>query len=134
MAFLLDTNACIRYLRDPVSPIRTHLAAVPVGDVYLCSVVLAELHRDAERSADPVANRAVVDTFAAVYRSLPFDDAAAPIHARVRVHLERAGRIIGPYDLLIAAIALAHGLTLVTHNTGEFSRVPALALVDWEIP
>lgn len=42
--------------------------------------------------------------------------------------------MIGPYDLLIAAIALANNLTLVTHNTNEFSRVPGLVIEDWEIP
>jgi tRNA(fMet)-specific endonuclease VapC len=47
---------------------------------------------------------------------------------------ERAGQLIGPYDLMIAAIALTHSLTLVTHNTKEFSRVPGLKLEDWEIP
>ena len=65
---------------------------------------------------------------------LPFDKAAANVHAQIRVHLERLGQVIGPYDLLIAAIALANNLTLVTHNTNEFSRVPGLVIEDWEIP
>ncbi len=134
MPFLLDTNAWVRYIRDPNSPVRSRLAAVPPTEVRLCSVVLSELYRGALRSADPAGNRAVIDALAAPYRSLPFDDAAADAHARVRVHLERLGTIIGPFDLLIAAIALAHGATLVTHNTGEFSRVPGLVLEDWEIP
>ena len=46
--------------------------------------------------------------------------------------LEREGRPIGPNDLLIAATALTHSLTLVTHNTSEFSRVPGLKVEDWE--
>ena len=50
----------------------------------------------------------------------------------VRATLEQAGTPVGPNDLLIAAIALANGLTLVTHNTAEFSLVPGLALEDWE--
>jgi tRNA(fMet)-specific endonuclease VapC len=41
---------------------------------------------------------------------------------------------IGRNDLLIAAIALARGLTVVTHNTSEFGRVPGLAIEDWQIP
>ena len=65
--------------------------------------------------------------------SLPFDDAAASVYAIIRAHLESAGTPIGPYDLQIAAIALANGLTLVTHNTREFSRVPGLLLEDWEV-
>jgi tRNA(fMet)-specific endonuclease VapC len=97
-------------------------------------VVLAELYRGALRSSNPAATRAVVDTFAAPYVILPFDQAAADVHSRIRVHLERLGQLIGPYDHMIAAIALAHGCTLVTHNTKEFSRVPGLTLEDWEKP
>jgi tRNA(fMet)-specific endonuclease VapC len=44
------------------------------------------------------------------------------------------GQLIGPYDTMIAAIALANNLTLVTHNTSEFSRIANLVLEDWEIP
>jgi tRNA(fMet)-specific endonuclease VapC len=132
--YLLDTNACIRYFRDPNSRVRAELAARSPADIRFCSVVLAELYRGALRSSNPATSRATVDAFIAPYVSLPFDDVAAEIHARIRVHLERQGNLIGPYDLLIAAIALAHTVTLVTHNTNEFSRVPGLALEDWEIP
>jgi tRNA(fMet)-specific endonuclease VapC len=65
---------------------------------------------------------------------LSFDDAAADVYAGIRHHLESQGTPIGPYDLQIAAIALADGCTLVTHNTTEFSRVPRLVLEDWEVP
>ena len=56
-----------------------------------------------------------------------------PLLSAIRRALERTGSIIGPHDLQIAAIALYHGLTLVTHNTREFSRLPELPLDDWEI-
>jgi tRNA(fMet)-specific endonuclease VapC len=75
-----------------------------------------------------------VDQFAAPFTSLPFDDAAADVCARIRHHLEKQGISIGPYDVQIAAIALAQGCTLVSHNVAEFSRVPGLLLVDWEAP
>ena len=64
--------------------------------------------------------------------SLPFDDRTAVEYGRLRDHLGRLGLLIGPNDLLIAAIALANGLTLVTHNTKEFGRVPGLPLEDWQ--
>jgi tRNA(fMet)-specific endonuclease VapC len=86
------------------------------------------------RSTNPAANRAKVDGFVSPYLSLPFDDAAASVHAQIRHHLETTGTPIGPYDLQIAAIALVHGSTLVTHNTKEFSRVPGLLFEDWEVP
>jgi tRNA(fMet)-specific endonuclease VapC len=68
------------------------------------------------------------------YISLPFDDPAAEEYARVRAHLANQGTPIGPNDLIIAATALANQLTLVTHNTAEFSRVPGLTLEDWQVP
>ena len=62
------------------------------------------------------------------------DDRAAEEYGKVRAHLAALGTPIGPNDLLIAAIALANQMTLVTHNTTEFSRVPGLSLEDWELP
>jgi tRNA(fMet)-specific endonuclease VapC len=62
---------------------------------------------------------------------LPFDEAQAKCAATVRATLERQGKPIGPQDVLIAATALANQGVLVTHNTGEFSRVAGLDLEDW---
>jgi tRNA(fMet)-specific endonuclease VapC len=64
--------------------------------------------------------------------SLPFDDLAAEAYGRIRARLEQAGQLIGPNDLLIAAIAVAHQVTLVTHNTREFQCVEGLQIDDWE--
>jgi tRNA(fMet)-specific endonuclease VapC len=73
-----------------------------------------------------------VRTFCAPYVSLSFDDRAADEYSIIRTHLTSLGQLIGHNDLLIAAIALANGLTLVTHNTAEFRRVPGLLLEDWQ--
>jgi tRNA(fMet)-specific endonuclease VapC len=133
--YLLDSNACVQCLRrrgNPLVPRR--LAAHPPADIVLCSVVLGELRYGAERSAAPAREQALIDAFIAPYISLPFDDTAARIYAEIRAILAVSGIPIGPYDLQIAAIALANNLILVTHNTKEFSRVPGLNLEDWEIP
>ena len=82
----------------------------------------------------PAANRAAADALLAPHPSLPFNDAAADDYAAIRHHLESTGQMIGPLDMLIAAIALANGCTLVTHNTTEFSRVPGLVIEDWQVP
>jgi len=132
--FLLDTNVCVQYLRGKSVLVRQRLASRATHEVRLCSVVLSELYVGSLRSAEPAKNRADVDQFAAPFASLPFDDSAADVYAHIRHHLESQGTPIGPYDLQIAAIALANGCTLVTHNTTEFSRVPSLVLEDWEMP
>ena len=134
MIYLLDSNVCIQYMRGRNIWVRQRLAAKPLQEIRLCSVVKAELYLGVLRSANPIATRSKVDTFVGPYLSLPFDDAAADVHAQIRWHLESLGTPIGPYDLQIAAIALIHGCTLVSHNTNEFSRVSGLLLEDWEVP
>lgn len=64
---------------------------------------------------------------------MPFDDQSALIYGQIRTQLAASGTPIGPNDLLIASIALANNLIVVTHNTREFSRVGGLRLEDWEI-
>jgi len=66
------------------------------------------------------------------FMSLPFNDSAAEHYGRLRALLQRQGNLIGPNNLLIASIALANNVTLVTHNTAEFSRVTGLQIEDWQ--
>ena len=134
MIYLLDTNVCVQYLRGRNPLVMQRLRNAPPKDVRLCSVVKSELFRGALQSARPTQNRAKVDAFLRPYSSLGFDDVAAEVHAQIRYQLETAGAPIGPYDFQIAAIALANRLTLVTHNTSEFTRVPGLVVEDWESP
>ena len=132
MIFLTDTNACITLLRQRDSRLIARWQSVKATDIVLCSVVVYELRYGAERSSDPARGHAKLDLFLSPFTSLPFDDRCARKCAEIRAELERTGRVIGPHDLQIAAIALQHGLTLVTHNTREFSRISGLKLEDWE--
>lgn len=132
--FLLDTNACITWIRGGNSRFEARAISRPqyAGRAVLCSVVRAELLFGAYRSQRRSENLDRTNAFLAGFQSLPFDDDAAYRHALIRAELTVKGQIIGPNDLLIAATALAHGAILVTHNTAEFSRVPGLLLEDWE--
>ena len=133
MTHLLDTNSCVDHLRHGrASNITARLSAAVSGSVALCSVVLAELLYGAHRSARKQQTLTQVQVFCRQFQSLPFDDRAADEYGRIRADLAGLGMLIGPNDLLIASIALANGLTLVTHNSGEFSRVPGLKLEDWQ--
>lgn len=132
MSYLLDTNACIRILNGSSPRLVEALQKHPAGDVRLCSVVKAELLFGARKSLRSSENLKLLVDFFAAFESLPFDDRCAEAYGLVRAELERAGRPIGPNDLLIASIALVHGVVLVTHNLTEFSRVPGLRLEDWE--
>ena len=133
MSHLLDASACIDHLRHgPASKVTTKMLAAQPGSIFLCSVVIGELLFGARRSKNVSAALSQVRAFGSSYQSLPFDDRAANEYSIVRTHLAGMGQLIGANDMLIAAIAVANGLTLVTHNTNEFSRVPHLLLEDWQ--
>ncbi len=132
MSYLLDTNVCIDYLNARSVRVCQHLESLPTSQMAVCSIVKGELLVGAFKSRRAQAALARIEEFLAPYLSLPFDDACAIVYAKLRADLERHGRVIGAYDLLIAATALAHDATLVTHNVDEFSRVPGLRIEDWE--
>jgi tRNA(fMet)-specific endonuclease VapC len=132
MTYLLDTNVWIADLRRSNPQLANRFRAMAPANIKVCSIVVAELRHGCLRSAKPDDNRAAVDALLAPILSLPFDDSAAEHFARIRHELEQIGRMIGPLDAQIAAIALANDCVLVTHNSSEFSRVPKLVIEDWQ--
>ena len=134
MKYLLDTNTCIRYINATSQAVFERLNAQKQDDVVVCSVVKAELFYGAMHSQNPAKNLANQQKFLTLFYSLPFDDVAAEYYGRIRADLARVGTPIGNNDLMIASIALAHGLILFTHNLKEFQRVPRLRIEDWEAP
>ena len=132
MKYLLDTNTCIRYLNGRSPEVLRRLSETPPDEVCVCSIVKFELRYGALRSNFVEKTLLEQEKFLSHFVSFPFDDSAQLHAAQIRADLARAGTPIGPYDLLIAAIARANNLILVTHNTREFSRVAGLQIEDWE--
>ncbi len=97
----------------------------------ISTIVVTELLYGAEKSARPIENRNEVERFAARLEVLPFDAEAAAHAANIRATLEREGRPIGGYDVLIAGHARSGGLVVVTGNLREFLRVEGLRAEDW---
>ncbi|WP_269769744.1 tRNA(fMet)-specific endonuclease VapC [Flavisphingomonas formosensis] len=127
---MLDTNLCIRVLRDRPQSVRARFNAEADG-LSISTIVLTELLHGAATSARPVENRTEVERFANRLAVLDFDDDAAAHAGDIRATLEREGRPIGGYDVLIAGHARSRGLIVVTGNLGEFSRVDGLRSEDW---
>lgn len=134
MKYLLDTNVCIGLLnRRPIQiSVRLQQAWANGATIFLSCIVLHELFYGAAKSAHRRANSdAILRLLEETFEVLPFDLEAARVSGEIRTLLELKGQRIGEYDTLIAGQALALGLTLVTANTREFSRVEGLKIVDW---
>lgn len=132
LRYMLDTNLCIRLLRDRPKGLRERFN-VEASTLCISTIVLTELLHGAAKSAKPEHNRREVEQFAARLEVLAFDAEAAGHAADIRAALERKGQPIGGYDLLIAGHARSHGLIVVTGNLGEFQRVEGLRAEDWLI-
>ena len=128
--WLLDTNLCIRVLRDRPAGLRERFNR-EANALCISTIVLTELLYGAEKSARPAENRRAVEQFAARLTVLPFDDAAAAHAGNIRATLERQGQPISGYDVLIAGHARSRGLVVVTGNLREFTRVEGLRSEDW---
>ena len=131
MRYLLDTNVCIDYLNGRYPNVTHRIQECRPQDLCLSSVVVAELRYGADKSDRIRRNHARVDVLAGEIQCLDFDPEAAAAFGRVRAALERAGQVIGPYDMLIAAQALSRQLVLVTDNLAEFRRVEGLEVENW---
>ena len=130
MKYLLDTNICIAYVKGDMQ-IKKKLLTLSPDDVAICSIVKAELLYGILKSQLRAKNELSFKNFIQQFHSYPFDDDSAKQQSIVRVTLEQAGTPIGAHDLMIAAIALQHGLTLVTRNLREFERIHSLSVEAW---
>ena len=130
LRYLLDANLCIRVLRDRTPSLRDRFNREADG-LAISTIILTELLHGAAKSARPDANRREVENFAARLEVLPYDAAAAHHAADIRAALERQGRSIGSYDVLIAGHARSKGLVVVTGDRGQFDRVDGLRCEDW---
>jgi tRNA(fMet)-specific endonuclease VapC len=128
--FALDTNALIHALKG-AGRVKERLARVSPVDIAVPAVVAYEIEFGTLHSRSPGKRRRDLQRLLSILTILPFDERAADRSARLRFDLETAGEKIGPLDTLIAGTVLAHGATLVTNNTREFSRVPGLQIEDW---
>ncbi len=127
--FLLDTNVVIALMKGNLNVVEHIKRHIP-RDICVCSITLHELYFSACKSQRREENLARIGTLN--LEVLQFDTQDAFFAGEVRATLAAAGTPIGSLDTLIAGIALARGLTLVTHNTREFQRVPGLVIEDWQ--
>lgn len=131
MKVMLDTNICIYIIKQQPPTVLERFMEYQVGDIGLSSITLSELRYGVAKSLHKEKNAEALNEFIIPLEIAAYDEAAALAYGDIRATLERAGTPIGSMDMLIAAHAMSQGLTLVTNNTREFSRVAGLNVADW---
>lgn len=130
LKYLLDTNIVIYTMKNRPQQVKKHFLQHQ-GRMAISAVTLGELVFGAEHSRQVERNLTDIEGLSARLEVLPFENKAAYHFGQIRAALYRAGRPIGPYDMMIAGQARASGLILVTNNLKEFQQVPGLILEDW---
>lgn len=128
--YVLDTNTISYFFRGE-GHVGERLSTIPPAEVAIPAIVLFEIEAGIARSPQATKRRTQLDEAVTTIEILPFGRREARSAARIRAELEAAGKMIGPYDILIAGTAAAHGATLITRNVREFRRVPGLAVENW---
>ena len=129
MRYLLDTNAVIALLAGKVS-LHKHVRRRAPKDFGISAITTHELYFGAFKSQRTADNLDHIQSLQ--FEILGFDQEDARQAGAIRAMLAAVGTPIGPYDVLIAGQSQARDLTLITRNTGEFSRVRGLRVEDWE--
>ena len=133
--YLLDSDIAITILRDKKDStgLRQKVLSVGIGNCFMSEIALAELSSGAHKMASERGLHEV-EFLKTIFGIIPFGGdkgASADIFGSTKALLESIGKPIDDMDLLIGSTAVASGLTLVTHNTRHFSRIPKITLEDW---
>jgi tRNA(fMet)-specific endonuclease VapC len=131
MQYLLDTNICIYLIKQKPPKVLVRFQTLALSDIGISSITVAELEYGVCKSQQQEKNRSALMQFLIPLEIVEFDQAAATVYDAIRSDLESRGLVIGAMDMLIAAHALSLGVTLVSNNVREFSRIGNLSLENW---
>ena len=129
--YLIDTNICIYAINGRYPKLSDLLLKIHPDDICVSSITVGELEYGAAKCRWGDKTRQVMHAFLSNYEVLPFTEKDAILFGQLRAQLSFSGTPIGAYDVMIAAQGVSRNLTVVTHNTKEFSRIPGIILEDW---
>ncbi len=129
--FLLDTNICIYIINQKPESVYQRFKKVKLENIFISTITEFELNYGVQKSLHNKKNKSVLDEFLSYLNIIPFSSESSNIAARIRFELEKQGKPIGPFDLLIASEAINKELTLVTNNEKEFNRIKGLKIANW---
>lgn len=128
--YMLDTNIISDLIRNPSGNAARHIEKVEAKDIFTSIIVAAELRYGCAKKGSPKLSEKVENLLSTI-PVLPLETPVDTEYGRIRAELEATGQTIGMNDLLIAAQAYTLGLTLVTDNLREFSRIRGLKVENW---
>ena len=131
MKYLLDTNICIYLIKGRDEKLLKKFVKHSPVDFAVSSITVSELWYGVKKSKKQKVNEAALTSFLQPFEIINFDEDSAKVYGSIRTKLESDGKPIGSMDLLIASIALANELVLLTNNEREFKRVPKLKIENW---
>lgn len=129
MKYLLDSNICIHFFRGKFG-IYELLESVGLKNCAISEITLAELVFGAKKSDYPQKNKEIINEFTDQITILPIFD-AIPKYAKEKVRLQKEGKIISDFDLLIGCTAIENDLIMVTENVKEFERISDIMIENW---
>ena len=131
--YLLDTNICIYAINGKYPKVKDRLLSISPDEICVSSISVGELEYGASKSHWGEKTRQIMHAFLSNFEILPYTERDAILFGQIRANLAFSGMPIGAYDVMIAAQGIGRNLIVVTHNTGEFSRVPGIVLEDWAV-
>lgn len=131
MQYMLDTNICIYLIKNKPPKVLSRFQTLALSDIGISSITVAELDYGVHKSQQQAKNRNALMQFLIPLEVFEFDESAARVYGAIRTNLEQRGLVIGTMDMLIAAHACSLGVTLVSNNVREFSRIANLSLENW---
>jgi len=130
--FLLDSDILIYFLKGR-GDVVAKVLAYPPEDLVTSRINFTELLYGAYNSAKVEKNLKVITSFLESFDILEFDARSAAIFAKEKARLKKNGTILADMDLMIASIAIANDLILVSNNTKHFRRIKSLKLENWAV-
>ena len=131
MKYFLDTNVIIDAIKNKRPLLKQHFEQTYTTDIFVSSIVVSELEFGAAHSNDYLKNKTLYELFIKDFTLVPYEKEYSFEYGKLRQYLTKTGQVIGWNDMLIAATAIANNGILVTHNIGEFERIPNIQLEDW---
>jgi tRNA(fMet)-specific endonuclease VapC len=129
--YLLDTNICIFAINKRPANVLERIKSKLKNGISISALTIAELEYGIELSTHIEDNRIALLKFISLFDVLKYDDDDAIKYGRLKANLKKAGKIIGPIDMLLASQALSKDLIFVTNNIAEFTRIDGLIIEDW---